>query len=44
MPVSRAPIADEDEDVAAERERVLRGGADNDLVRIENLTKVLRVG
>lgn len=34
-------IDSEDEDVAAEKERVLSGGARGDLVRIENLTKVL---
>lgn len=27
-------------DVASERQRVLRGDADNDMVKIENLTKV----
>lgn len=29
----------EDADVAAERQRVLSGGADDDLLRMENLTK-----
>lgn len=31
----------EDEDVAGERERMQSGGAQNDLLRICNLTKVL---
>ena len=31
---------DEDIDVAAERDRVTSGGADDDLLRLENLTKV----
>ena len=30
----------EDIDVSAERQRVLSGGADDDVMRIENLTKV----
>lgn len=30
----------EDCDVAAERQRVLSGGADDDILRVENLTKV----
>lgn len=38
--VSKDPIEGEDEDVAAEKERVLCGGASEDLIRIENLTKV----
>ena len=38
--VSKEPIEMEDEDVAAEKERVLSGGASGDLIRIENLTKV----
>lgn len=39
MPVSTKPVED-DPDVASERQRVLRGDADNDMVKIENLTKV----
>uniref|UniRef100_A0A452FWN9 ATP binding cassette subfamily A member 2 n=1 Tax=Capra hircus TaxID=9925 RepID=A0A452FWN9_CAPHI len=39
MPVSTKPVED-DVDVASERQRVLRGDADNDMVKIENLTKV----
>lgn len=39
MPVSTKPVED-DVDVANERQRVLRGDADNDMVKIENLTKV----
>lgn len=39
MPVSTKPVED-DIDVASERQRVLRGDADNDMVKIENLTKV----
>lgn len=40
--MSKDPIEGEgeDEDVAAEKERVLCGGAGEDLIRIENLTKV----
>jgi len=38
--VSKEKIEDEDEDVAAEKERVLSGSAIADLIRIENLTKV----
>uniref|UniRef100_A0A8C6Y841 ATP-binding cassette sub-family A member 2 n=1 Tax=Naja naja TaxID=35670 RepID=A0A8C6Y841_NAJNA len=40
FPVSTKPIED-DVDVAAERQRVLRGDADNDMLKIENLTKVI---
>lgn len=39
LPVSTKPVED-DVDVASERQRVLRGDADNDMVKIENLTKV----
>ena len=38
--MSKEPIEGLDEDVAAEKERVLSGGASRDLIRIENLTKV----
>ena len=38
--VSKEPVEGLDEDVAAEKERVLSGGASRDLVRIENITKV----
>ncbi|XP_054980053.1 ATP-binding cassette sub-family A member 2 isoform X2 [Sorex araneus] len=41
MPVSTKPVED-DVDVASERRRVLRGDADNDMVKIENLTKVYK--
>uniref|UniRef100_F6S4S8 ATP-binding cassette sub-family A member 2 n=1 Tax=Monodelphis domestica TaxID=13616 RepID=F6S4S8_MONDO len=41
LPVSTKPIED-DVDVAIERQRVLRGDADNDMVKIENLTKVYK--
>lgn len=37
--MSTKPVED-DVDVATERQRVLRGDADNDMVKIENLTKV----
>lgn len=37
--MSTKPIED-DVDVANERHRVLRGDADNDMLKIENLTKV----
>lgn len=40
MPVSSQPIDDDDVDVACERRRVLRGDADNDMLKIDNLTKV----
>lgn len=33
----------EDIDVSAERQRVLSGGADDDVMRIENLTKVVLI-
>lgn len=35
-------VEGEDSDVADERQRVLSGGADDDLLRLENLTKVRR--
>lgn len=38
--MSKEPLDVLDEDVAAEKERVLSGGASRDLIRIENLTKV----
>lgn len=41
VPVSCQPIDDDDVDVACERRRVLRGDANNDMLKIENLTKVL---
>ncbi|XP_041642863.1 ATP-binding cassette sub-family A member 2 isoform X1 [Cheilinus undulatus] len=42
VPVSCQPIDDDDVDVACERHRVLRGDADNDMLKIENLTKVYK--
>ncbi|KAM4576304.1 ATP-binding cassette sub-family A member 2 isoform 2-T2 [Odontesthes bonariensis] len=42
MPVSCQPIDDDDIDVAFERQRVLRGDADNDMLKIENLTKIYK--
>uniref|UniRef100_A0A3Q1I8Y1 ATP-binding cassette sub-family A member 2 n=1 Tax=Anabas testudineus TaxID=64144 RepID=A0A3Q1I8Y1_ANATE len=42
VPVSCQPIHDDDVDVACERRRVLRGDADNDMLKIENLTKVYK--
>ncbi|XP_040010575.1 ATP-binding cassette sub-family A member 2 isoform X1 [Xiphias gladius] len=42
VPVSCQPIDDDDVDVACERQRVLRGGAENDMLKIENLTKVYK--
>ncbi|XP_076021246.1 ATP-binding cassette sub-family A member 2 [Genypterus blacodes] len=42
VPVSCQPIEDDDVDVACERRRVLRGDADNDMLKIENLTKVYK--
>lgn len=41
VPLSCQPVDDDDVDVACERRRVLRGDAENDLLKIENLTKVL---
>lgn len=38
--MSKEPVEGLDEDVVAEKERVLSGGANKDLIRIENLTKV----
>ncbi|KAM7416939.1 hypothetical protein PAMA_018832 [Pampus argenteus] len=42
VPVTCQPIEDDDVDVASERRRVLRGDADNDMLKIENLTKVYK--
>lgn len=42
LPISNKPIEDDDVDVANERQRVLRGGADNDMLKIDNLTKVYK--
>ncbi|XP_063752505.1 ATP-binding cassette sub-family A member 2 isoform X2 [Eleginops maclovinus] len=42
MPVSCQPIDDDDVDVACERRRVLRGDADNDKLKIDNLTKIYK--
>ncbi|XP_016898579.1 ATP-binding cassette sub-family A member 2 isoform X2 [Cynoglossus semilaevis] len=42
VPVSCQPIDDDDVDVACERRRVLRGDANNDMLKIENLTKVYK--
>uniref|UniRef100_A0AAV2MP22 ABC transporter domain-containing protein n=1 Tax=Knipowitschia caucasica TaxID=637954 RepID=A0AAV2MP22_KNICA len=42
VPVSVQPIDDDDEDVACERRRVLRGDADQDVLKIRNLTKVYK--
>eukprot|EP00058_Branchiostoma_floridae_P014632 XP_002600120.1 hypothetical protein BRAFLDRAFT_118238 [Branchiostoma floridae] len=40
--VSDEPIEDEDIDVANERQRILRGDADKDLMKLANLTKVYK--
>nr|XP_006817327.1 PREDICTED: ATP-binding cassette sub-family A member 2-like [Saccoglossus kowalevskii] len=40
--LSRQSLPDEDEDVAKERQRVMRGDADNDLLKLHNLTKVYK--
>lgn len=37
-------LEDEDADVAKERRRVLSGGAKEDVLRIEELTKVRQLG
>uniref|UniRef100_A0A4W3GWE2 ATP-binding cassette sub-family A member 2 n=1 Tax=Callorhinchus milii TaxID=7868 RepID=A0A4W3GWE2_CALMI len=42
LPVSNKPIEDDDVDVGNERRRVLRGDADTDVLRIQNLTKVYK--
>ncbi|XP_029685458.1 ATP-binding cassette sub-family A member 2-like isoform X3 [Takifugu rubripes] len=42
VPLSCQPIEDDDVDVACERRRVLRGDADHDMLKIENLTKVYK--
>ncbi|XP_030646875.1 ATP-binding cassette sub-family A member 2 [Chanos chanos] len=42
VPVSSQPVEDDDVDVACERRRVLRGDADNDMLKIDNLTKVYK--
>ena len=38
--VALKPIDDEDEDVARERQRIERGEGTNDILRLNNLTKV----
>ena len=38
--VSLKPIENEDEDVERERQRIERGGGTNDILRLNNLTKV----
>lgn len=35
------PSCEEDEDVATERKRVMRTSGRNDILRLENLTKVI---
>ncbi|XP_076853951.1 ATP-binding cassette sub-family A member 2 isoform X2 [Brachyhypopomus gauderio] len=42
VPVNSQPVEDDDVDVARERRRVLRGDADSDMLKIENLTKVYK--
>ncbi|KAG7281475.1 hypothetical protein CRUP_012418 [Coryphaenoides rupestris] len=42
MTIEGFPIDDDDVDVACERRRVLRGDADSDMLKIENLTKVYK--
>ncbi|XP_048469306.1 ATP-binding cassette sub-family A member 2 [Rhincodon typus] len=42
LPVSNKPIEDDDIDVGNERRRVLRGDADTDVLKIQNLTKVYK--
>ncbi|XP_056600911.1 ATP-binding cassette sub-family A member 2 isoform X1 [Triplophysa dalaica] len=42
VPVNSQPVEDDDVDVACESRRVLRGDADNDMLKIENLTKVYK--
>lgn len=37
---SAVPAYDEDEDVAAERRKIFRSSGRNDILRLENLTKV----
>ena len=39
--VADVDVHTEDEDVAFERQRVLSGGAEDDLLKMENLTKVI---
>jgi hypothetical protein len=34
------PLDDEDEDVAAERKRIMSGEGKDDILRLQNLTKV----
>jgi len=38
--VALKPIDEEDEDVDKERQRIERGGGINDILRLDNLTKV----
>uniref|UniRef100_A0A4W4HDR5 ATP-binding cassette sub-family A member 2 n=1 Tax=Electrophorus electricus TaxID=8005 RepID=A0A4W4HDR5_ELEEL len=42
VPVNSQPVEDDDVDVARERRRVLRGDANSDMLKIENLTKVYK--
>ncbi|XP_013381483.2 ATP-binding cassette sub-family A member 2-like [Lingula anatina] len=42
LKVESSVITDDDEDVAAERKRVLRGSGRNDMLRLENLTKIYK--
>ncbi|KAM6965213.1 ATP-binding cassette sub-family A member 2 [Aplochiton taeniatus] len=42
VPVNSQPIEDDDVDVACERRRVLRGDANDDMLKIDNLTKVYK--
>lgn len=37
-----SPLNDEDEDVRRERQRILDGGGQNDILEIKELTKVRR--
>ena len=39
---SGAALDDEDEDVAKERRRVMSGGAEEDVLKIQELTKVVK--
>ncbi|XP_056020266.1 phospholipid-transporting ATPase ABCA1-like isoform X2 [Ostrea edulis] len=40
---THTPLDDEDEDVAAERKRILSGEGKDDILRLQNLTKVYRL-
>lgn len=43
MSIKDYPHENDDEDVEKERQRVLEGGSADDVVRVENMTKVVHI-